>query len=142
MNYQNKTKGQALVEFALSLVLFLMVFLGTVEWGLYLYSTTVLDSAVRDAVRFSVTYSDWSVNYDTRLDEIKDIIENRSQNLPNSVQSGLRGRVVVSFDPSVATPESISVEVRNQPFNSISGFLNIILPDSISTRATMRYEKR
>jgi len=132
--------GQAIVEFALVLAVFLMLVLGTIDIGFYLYSLTILDMSVREAVRTSVIFSDWSANYDDRLSEIKDIVIDRSSLLPTNLQSGLRNRIYITFDPSVSAPETITVEVRNQPFQALSGFLSIVLPATISTKATMRHE--
>lgn len=132
--------GQSLVEFALVLSIFLMILLGTIDFGFYLYSLTVLDMAVRDGVRTSVTFSDWSANQESRTSEIRDLVIDRAALLPRNIQSGLRNRVFVSFDPDVNAPVSVTVEVRNHPFQPLSGFLGIILPHTISTRATMRHE--
>ena len=140
--FNKPKKGQALVEFAIVIVLLLMIVLGLIDWGLYLYSVIILDSAVRDAVRIAVTRNDWAVNYEDRVEEVKDVILDRASFLPVASQAGLRGRVYVSHEPNVNNAETITVEVRNQPYTSISGFLGIILPDNISTRAKMHYERR
>ncbi|MFC1517004.1 TadE/TadG family type IV pilus assembly protein [Candidatus Margulisiibacteriota bacterium] len=138
--FGKKRKGQALVEFSLVIVLFLFIILGTIDFGLFLYSTIILDTATRDGVRVAVVRTDWGTNYDDIVEEIKDVVEDRSRFLPET--TGLRGRTIVTLTPSAIDPESITVEVRNQPYNTISGFLGLILPDDISTGATMRYEKR
>jgi Flp pilus assembly protein TadG len=132
--------GQAIVEFALVVTVFFMVLFATIDMGFYIYSLTILDMAVRDAVRTSVTFSDWSTNYDSRLSQIKDIVVERAALLPTSVQSELRSKIYMSFDPTSTAPEAITVEVRQQPFKGFSGFWGVVLPTKISTQATMRYE--
>jgi Flp pilus assembly protein TadG len=134
--------GQALVEFALVLVLFLVIVLGILDWGFYLYSTIIMDTAVRDAVRFAVTYTDWTTNVDARTADVRNIVSDRAQFLPVSVRTGLAGRTFVTFSPDINNLQAITVEVRNQPFRSLSGFMNVVIPAAISTRATMRYERR
>lgn len=135
-------KGQALVEFAVSLILLLTIMFGIIEWGLYLFSRITIDTAVRDAVRTGVTFNDWTVNENSRTEEIRNLIQGRTAMLPTAVHTGLSNRVVVSFEPNITNLETLTVEVRNQPYNSISGFFNVILPNSISAEASMRYERR
>ncbi len=140
---KNKKKfGQSIVEFALVLTVFITLMLGVLDWGFYLYSTMIMDTAVRDAVRFAVTYSDWSTNSESRTSDIQTIIADRTALLPANIRSGITGRVAVSLNPDQSNIESITVAINAQPFETLTGFLDIIMPDTITTRATMRYERR
>jgi Flp pilus assembly protein TadG len=49
-------RGAETVEFALSLVLVLMLLYGTMEFGRFVYSYNVLASATREATRYAVVH--------------------------------------------------------------------------------------
>jgi Flp pilus assembly protein TadG len=135
-----KKTGQALVEFALVLVLFLTIIMGILDWGLYLYANICIDAAARDAVRTAVTHTDWSTNYNNRLAEMRDIVADRTSFLPNSLRDGIRNRVTIAFVPEINNPVSLTVRITAQPYRAVSVFQTFI-PAAISAEATMRYEK-
>ena len=129
------------MEFSLVFVVFMMILLATIDWGFYLYSTMILDGAVRDGARTAVTCSDWSANYDARSDVIKDIVMARTTYLPLSVTTGLRGRINIQLQPDITNIQDIVVSISNQPFRTFGGFLGVIVPQTISVQAIMRYEE-
>jgi Flp pilus assembly protein TadG len=85
--------GQTLVETAISLSIFLLLVLGTVDFG-YLFSTKVtLQNAVRQAGRYAITGqcitgSDGSCSK-SRYNSIVQILENTSLGLLNSSEINL-----------------------------------------------------
>jgi Flp pilus assembly protein TadG len=82
--------GQTLVEFAISLSIFLLLLLGVLDFG-YLYSTKVtLQNAVRQGGRYAITGgcitgSDGSCSQ-TRYNSIQQTVENASLGLLNISQ--------------------------------------------------------
>jgi Flp pilus assembly protein TadG len=55
---KNRTRGQALVEFALVIPVFLLVLCGILDFGLMLYSRMTVINASREGARISVTAAD------------------------------------------------------------------------------------
>lgn len=52
---RNRTRGQALVEFALVLPLFLLILAGVLDFGLLLYSRMTVINAAREGARVAIT---------------------------------------------------------------------------------------
>ncbi len=134
-------RGQAIVEFALVVTVFLMVMFAIIDWGIYFHSLFILDGAVRDAARAAVTYGNWSGNSDIYEGTVNDLVVERSVGLRPVLQSGLSSRVAISFDETDPNNKSITVEVSGLPYTSITGFADIMLPNTIGARAVMRYER-
>ncbi len=55
---RRRTRGQALVEFAIVLPVFMLVLAGILDFGFLLYSRITLISAARDAARVSISVAD------------------------------------------------------------------------------------
>jgi Flp pilus assembly protein TadG len=137
---KNIRSGQALVEFAIVMTVFLIMVLGVIDWGLYMFNLSIFETATRDAVRSAITWSDWSTNSAGRTAQIKSMIVNRTNVLPLAFRSGISGRVTVTFTPSLASLETITVAINNQPFKPISGFLGPMIPSKITVQTAMKYE--
>lgn len=58
MDPRRKSKGQALVEFALVIGLFMLVIGGLVQFGLILWSQNTITQVARDTARYAVALSD------------------------------------------------------------------------------------
>jgi len=56
-NITEKRKGAAMVEMAVVLVVFLMMFMGILEYGRYYYLVQVSNNAVREAARYAVVHT-------------------------------------------------------------------------------------
>jgi TadE-like protein len=55
-NARRRTRGQALVEFALAAPVFFFVSFGLIELGRAVYYTQILDNAARDGTRYAVVH--------------------------------------------------------------------------------------
>jgi len=135
-------KGQALVEFALVLVVFLTIVLGIVDWGLYIFSRSQIDNATRDAVRTAITWNDWNSNLAGRTAQVKAIITDRTQTIPSNIKTGLTSKVYITLTPDSVNPTEITVEVRAQTYKPTATFIKALVPKTISSKSTMRYERR
>lgn len=138
--FKKTRSGQALVEFAVTITVFLIMLLGLIDWGLYMFQLSIFQTAVRDATRSAITWSDWKTNSAGRTTQVRNMIVNRTSILPTAWSSGVNGRVTVTFSPSLASLEDITVAITDQPFTPVSGFLGPLLPEQISVRTTMKYE--
>ncbi len=56
MSRHERSRGQALAEFAIVIPVFLMMLLGVVDLGRAVWATTSLDSAAREAARFAIVH--------------------------------------------------------------------------------------
>ena len=57
LKIDKKRKGAAMVEMAVVLVVFLMMFMGIIEFGRYYYLVQVANNAVREAARYAVVHT-------------------------------------------------------------------------------------
>lgn len=90
-------KGQSLVELAVSLPVILLILLGSVDFGMALFSYAIL----RDAAQEGALYS--SINPENRAE-----IENRARNiLPREQEQG-----IFSSPVDLRDTESVFVEIR------------------------------
>ncbi len=142
-------KGQAMVEFALIAPLFFVLVFGMIDWGMYFFSTIIIETSVRDACRYGITLADWASNETTREQEIQDMVKDRCQHLlPGTANPASVGNnTVISYldadrDPTgmVNQMEYLVVSVVNQPYTSISP-LGASVPNVIGTSATLKYER-
>jgi Flp pilus assembly protein TadG len=67
-----RSRGQALVEFALAIPLFFLVFLGVAEGGYYVVATTIVSHATQEGARYGVL--DSTMN----RDDIRTRVQNRA----------------------------------------------------------------
>jgi Flp pilus assembly protein TadG len=53
---RQRSRGQALTEFALVLVPFLLLLYGIIEFGRYVYTVEVMNNAARDGARYAIVH--------------------------------------------------------------------------------------
>lgn len=96
--------GQALVEFALILPIFLLVFFGVIDLGRYVYMRSVLSQAAREGARLAAVEASWIGSADPSCGTVGGPI------CPASVAggSGLQGDVTAAANRMVAPFGSIS----------------------------------
>lgn len=135
-----KRKYQSVVEFALVLPIFLVFFIGIMEFGFYFWCRITIQNAVREASRTAVTYTDWSSNEAGRDADTVAIVLDRAQGMPTNVYNNLSGNITITLDPSAANVQSIKV-TANVPYSSVSGLTDIVVPSSIVAQAEFRYER-
>ena len=56
MGLRRQSRGQALVEFAIVLPLFLVLFIGVIDFGRVIWAGDSLASAAREATRFAIVH--------------------------------------------------------------------------------------
>lgn len=92
-----KTKGQALVEFALILPLLLLLILGMIEFGWLLNGKLVITSAAREGARAGIVIEN-SDEREERINDIVDsIVENSGVTINNIVVSLVGNDIVVEL---------------------------------------------
>lgn len=132
--------GQAVVEFAIIVSLFLFLLLHLMEWGFYLWSKTTVENAVREGAREAVVIRDWQNNYTAREAEIKSIVQARLSTLPAQVTNNIAGNITITVQPNTSQTQSIKVSIANQPYVPITGIDWLIVPQFLAGQAEFRFE--
>ena len=133
-------RGQAVVEFAIIMSLFLFLLLHLMEWGFYLWSKTTVENAVREGAREAVVIQDWSTNYTARETEIKNLVVTRLAALPSQITSNISSHITLAVQPNTSQIQSIKVTIANQPYVPITGIDWLIVPANLSAGAEFRFE--
>ena len=130
--------GQTLVEFAISLSIFLLLVLGVIDFG-YLYSTKVtLQNAVRQGGRYAITGecitgSDGSCSQ-TRYNSILQTVENASLGRLNSSQISITCQDEGGGCPNGAGgPGDVVTITVTYPYNFMTGPIGKFFPSKSYT---------
>jgi len=115
-------RGQTLTEFAISVAVALLVLVGLMELGRYLFTVNTLRNATREGVRYAIV----------RPWDDEGIRQKVKQSVAGLDQSALD--VQVSFNPPTRTTGSIVTVTASYPFQSVLG----IFRRPITVAATMR----
>lgn len=132
--------GQAVVEFAIIVPVFLVMLLGLLEWGFVLWTQTTFNNAVRDGAREAVVIQDWDDNYSQRAAEIIDTVSARLTGLPSAQTANLADNIAVELLPDSVNTESIRVRIVAQPYQPLVGIMGVAVPDTLSATSEFRYE--
>ncbi len=118
-------RGSAAVEFALILPLFMLLVLGSLDWGYYFFVTQVVTNAAREGARAgTLDPTDDSL-------AVSDATSTASTYL---TKAGLTGTAQVN---ATLVGNAVRVDV-SYPAGSLTGFTEIIIPDAVTVRAEMR----
>ncbi len=123
-------RGQSVVEFALVFPLFMLFFVGIVEFGLFFWTAHVVQNGGREGARQAVVLSNLVAN-DSRVIDRVDLV------LP--VSGLISGLTITNNVPDCDADGQVTVTVTGT-YNFI--FLNIIGINQININipTTMRYE--
>lgn len=132
--------GQALVEFAITIPLLLLLLLGMMEWGFLLWTKMTFVNAAREGSRNAVVMREWGSMSATYESEIVTLVADRLSPLPATVKSGVEGRISIELLPSAADIKSIRVSIVDQPYTPLIGFAKFIVPATLSASVEFRYE--
>lgn len=130
-------KGQALVEFAMVVTLFLFLLMGIIDFGRFLYIKHSLDKATREAARAAVVELDSAASVNTAKQLCQDILTQ-----PWSPIHADSGHLSVEAEVvQVGGADALSVQA-SYLFRSFftSGPLMIIPPVNVSSTSVMRRE--
>lgn len=134
-----REEGQALVEFALAIPVFLILLFGIVEFGLLLYNQQVITNASREGARYGIV-----VRSPRRtVGEIEQVVSDyAAQNLV-TFGAGTPA-TTVNPDPTSGTAfgDDLTVEVAfHYDFLVLPGFISDFLGGTdLRARTTMKYE--
>jgi Flp pilus assembly protein TadG len=121
--------GAAAVEFAIVLPLLLLIFLGCIDWGYYLFVAQIVTNAAREGARAGAI-----ANAADRLTAA----ENAAGDY--LVASRLRRTGITAADATIGASDGVRVTI-NYPVGSVTGFLpTTLLPADAFAVATMRNE--
>lgn len=115
-------RGQTLTEFAIGVAVALLVLIGLMELGRYLFAVNTLRNAVREGARYAIV----------RPWDDEGIRQRVRQSVAGLVQSAIDVRV--SFNPPTRGSGSIVTVMASYPFQSVLG----IFRRPITVAATMR----
>ncbi|MAN81100.1 MAG: hypothetical protein CMM77_06610 [Rhodospirillaceae bacterium] len=88
-------RGSSLVEFAFAAPLMVMMIIATIEFGMIMFVSTLMESALRDAARFGITGQE--PDGATRLEQIIAIVEDRTIGLVDMDNATVEVRVYPTF---------------------------------------------
>jgi Flp pilus assembly protein TadG len=135
-------KAQAMVEFALVLGVFLFLLIVMIDWGYYLYSLSVLNSAARDAARTASTYIDLGANLEGAAVSVNILIAAETAGLSRDLRTHIAEKTTLSIiNDAKGKPVSVTVKITDLKYQPIMGFANILAPQEINLQSTMRYER-
>jgi len=126
LNKISSNRGQALVEFALVLMLFLVLVFGITEFGRYLYLKNTATQGARAGARVAAVTTNWA----------------QKAAIFSAATSLIHGATAVIEPPYDSTTPSTGASVTvtiTKPFASIVPNI-ITTPTSVTASATMRYE--
>ena len=114
--------GQTLVEFTIGAAITILVLIGLMELGRYLFTVNTLSNSVREGARYAIVH---------RWDDIG-IRQRVLQSLTGVNREAVN--VQISFDPPTRTSGSLVTVTATYPFRSATG----IFQRSIVVSATMK----
>lgn len=115
------SRGQGLVEFALILPLFLLMFFGVVDGARYVYMSSVLSQAAREGARLASVEASWIGSADASCNQTGGPVCPAAVTGANSLQTDIAAavnRMVVPFGP---VPNSKIYFQCNSPGNAPTG---------------------
>ncbi|WP_027937296.1 TadE/TadG family type IV pilus assembly protein [Anaeroarcus burkinensis] len=123
----SKQQGQALVETALTVLLILFVFLGTVELGLILHQHQLATHAAREGARVAAVSNDDA--------QVRAVVVNAAAGMDPA-------ELTILITPAAPRTQGSSVTVSvTAPTHVISGIIQRLLPPAqVQGTATMRVE--
>ena len=131
-NFFRNQNGQALIEFALVLTLFLTIFAGVLDFGRLIYTKNVLDKVTREAARAG----------SVRIDDFDAI--NTAVVVGHDVLTSMKMSYTVELKANVVQlngMDAISV-TASYPFKSLFGIskIAVVPPINLNSTAVMRKE--
>ncbi len=118
-------EGAAMVEFALILPFLLLILFGIIEFGWALSTTLDIRHGAREGARLA------AVNADSAIVMGNTVCDSMS----------LAGGATVIFANPGDVGDEATVTVEMDPYDSLTGFLDILLPGSLGTTVTIRIEQ-
>jgi Flp pilus assembly protein TadG len=135
-------RGAALVEFCIVLPLFVLLLLGTIDWGWYFAIREIAVNATREGARAGSVAPSTA----TATDNAKNAVNNYLQNALGA--SYQQTPDVTTSTCSVATSQCISVQLTNypvvagRPSSSITGLVAWTrVPTTLTVKTEMRLEQ-
>lgn len=105
-------RGQTLVEFAISISLLILLLVGLIELGRYVFTIGTLTNAVREGARYAIV----------RPFDTDGIVERVRQTVSGIDRPAVA--VQVTFNPPTRASGSIVTITASYPFQSIIGIFN------------------
>ncbi len=115
-------RGQTLVEFALCAAIVVLVFIGIVEAGRYLFTVNTLRNAVREGARYAIVRPWDDAGIAQRVQQTAAGVD------PSAIS------VQVTFNPPTRSSGSLVTVTATYPYRSVLG----VFSRSVSVTATMR----
>lgn len=141
--FVRKERGAQLVELAIVLPIFILLFAATAEFGRYFYEYTTLAKAARVGARYLATTA-VKTTEDTNARNI--VVFGNTAGTGNPILTGLAAsNVTITRTGGSAVPETVTVEItgfKHQPIFDLGKITNITtlsLNIDVKPSVTMRY---
>lgn len=136
-----KKNGQSIIEIAFVLPIFMIMFLGSIEWGMYFFAKLTLESAAFNAARKAVTIRDWVTNQSVRTQEVVTAFTDISGYISSTAVPNIASNIVVEFQNSVSDIQYIKVKTNTLNNNGITGLRSTyMVPATLNAEARVAYE--
>ena len=118
-------RGQAIIEFALAVPVFLALVLGVVEFALVLHAYITMQHAVDEAARFAVTGEDYDAGNGVREGSITDVARAASASL--MIDSGAYSDQAGYYDVSIRSSASPSNPSSPNDAGGADDFVRVVI---------------
>jgi Flp pilus assembly protein TadG len=132
-----KEQGAAAVEFALVLPLFLLLVLGTIDFGYYFFVSEVVTNAAREGARAGSVIDPSNTSLATSQAQSAAQLYLTNGGLKSAVATGTYTTTSVGSG-ATATP-AVQVDLK-YPVGSVTGFLSGLMPAYSNAHAVMRWQ--
>ncbi len=125
-----RRRGNMSFEFALVALVFLLLMVGIMQFGLIYFTSSTVNNGVREGSRYAIVHPDKTD--ESQLDSIQAIVKRRTGGLDTN-----RLRVSVSFPDGTSNPND---RVQVSSSYQVASFLPGIAPFTVSKSSVMRIE--
>jgi Flp pilus assembly protein TadG len=129
---RRRQRGAAAVEFALVLPVFLLLVLGTIDFGYYFFVSEIVTNAAREGARAGSVLPPTAATTD---------VEQEAETVAGNYLAGggLTSQGVTATTTVVNGVNAVQVNIA-YPVGSVTGFLSGIMPTYSNAQAVMRWQ--
>lgn len=133
-------RGALMVEFAIILPIFLLLFIGMIYTAMFIFDYTRLDDLARNAARYGTVQASGDYDKNNPNKKIQKVKEYVKENKNNLILYDLPDTNINVSIVSIANEDSIQVELVAKKTDKIPVAIDEILPDDIKSILNMRIE--
>lgn len=133
-------RGALMVEFAIILPIFLLLFIGMIYTAMFIFDYTRLNDLARSAARYGTVQASGDYDKNNPNKKIQKVKEYIKENKNNLILYDLPDTDINVSIVSIANEDSIQVELVAKKTDKIPVAIDEILPEDIKSILNMRIE--